>query len=42
VNPSEVGTGERMLDTGLVSLYELLGMLSTTPGKARELQHSPQ
>jgi hypothetical protein len=42
VNPSEVGTGERMLDTGLVSLYELLGMLSTTPGKPRELQHSPQ
>jgi neutral ceramidase len=42
VNPSEVGTGERMLDTGLISLYELLGMLSATPGKARELHASPQ
>jgi neutral ceramidase len=42
VNPSEVGTGERMLDTGLISLYELLGMLSATPGKLRELQASPQ
>ena len=42
VNPSEVGTGERMLDTGLISLYELLGMLSSTPGKPRELQKSPQ
>ena len=42
VNPSEVGTGERMLDTGLISLYELLGMLSRTPGKLRELQRSPQ
>ena len=42
VNPSEVGTGERMLDTGLVSLYELLGMLSATPGNPRELKHSPQ
>jgi len=42
VNPSEVGTGERMLDTGLISLYELLGVLSKTPGKPRELQHSPQ
>jgi hypothetical protein len=37
VNPTEVGTGERMLDTGLISLYELLGMLSETPGKPREL-----
>ena len=34
----EVGTGERMLDTGLISIYELLGMLSETPGKPRELQ----
>jgi hypothetical protein len=42
VNPSEVGTGERMLDTGLISLYELLGMLGATPGKPRELRHSPQ
>ncbi len=42
VNPSDVGTGERMLDTGLVSLYQLLGMLSEKPGRPRELQHSPQ
>lgn len=33
VNPSEVGTGERMLDTGLISIYELLGMLSEKPEK---------
>lgn len=33
VNPSAVGTGERMLNTGLISIYELLGMLSETPGK---------
>ena len=25
MNPTEVGTGERILNTGLVSLYELLG-----------------
>jgi neutral ceramidase len=36
VNPTEVGTGERMLDTGLVSIYELLGQLSERPGKPRE------
>jgi neutral ceramidase len=42
VNPTEVGAGERMLNTGLIAIYELLGMLSETPGKARELVHSPQ
>ena len=42
VNPSEVGTGERMLNTGLISLYELLGMLADKPGKPRELAPSPQ
>lgn len=36
VNPTEVGTGERMLDTGLISLYELLGKLSEKPGRPRE------
>jgi hypothetical protein len=36
VNPSAVGTGERMLDTGLISTYELLGMLKDKPGTARE------
>jgi neutral ceramidase len=35
VVPSEVGTGERMLNTGLVSIYELLGLLSDRPGTAR-------
>jgi len=35
VVPSEVGTGERMLNTGLISIYELLGMLSDRPGPAR-------
>jgi neutral ceramidase len=35
VNPSAVGTGERMLNTGLVSIYELLGMLSDKPGVPR-------
>ncbi|HEY6391888.1 MAG TPA: hypothetical protein VIX89_11460 [Bryobacteraceae bacterium] len=35
VVPSEVGTGERMLNTGLISIYELLGMLSERPGAAR-------
>ena len=35
VVPSEVGTGERMLNTGLISIYELLGKLSVQPGKAR-------
>ncbi len=33
VNPTEVGTGERMLNTGLISLYELLGKLSDKPGR---------
>ena len=42
VNPTEVGAGERMLNTGLIAIYELLGMLPETPGKARELVHSPQ
>ncbi len=36
VNPSAVGTGERMLNTGLISIYELLGMLSGQPGRPRE------
>ena len=35
VVPAEVGTGERMLNTGLISIYELLGMLSDRPGPAR-------
>ena len=35
VNPTEVGTGERMLNTGLTSLYELLGGLSERPGAPR-------
>jgi neutral ceramidase len=35
VNPSAVGTGERMLNMGLISIYELLGMLSDKPGSAR-------
>jgi hypothetical protein len=35
VNPTEVGTGERMLNTGLVSIYELLGRLSAEPGRSR-------
>jgi neutral ceramidase len=42
VNPTEVGAGERMLNTGLIAIYELLGMLPETPGKARELTKSPQ
>ena len=36
VNPSAVGTGERMLNTGLISIYELLGMLSDQPGAPRD------
>jgi len=35
VNPTEAGTGERMLNTGLISIYELLGLLSEQPGKPR-------
>ena len=42
VNPTEVGTGERMLNVGLISIYELLGMLTEQPGKPRELEKSPQ
>lgn len=34
-NPTEVGTGERMVNTGLISIYELLGKLSETPGTPR-------
>jgi len=33
VVPTEVGTGERMLNTGLISIYELLGKLSDRPGR---------
>src|SRR5260370_28738536 len=33
VVPAEAGTGERMLNTGLISIYELLGKLSEQPGK---------
>jgi hypothetical protein len=33
VNPTEVGTGERMLNIGLISIYELLGKLSERPGR---------
>lgn len=36
VDVSAVGTGERMLNTGLISIYELLGMLSGQPGKPPE------
>jgi hypothetical protein len=42
VNPTEVGTGEWMLNTGLISIYDLLGMLPEKPGKPREMTHSPQ
>jgi neutral ceramidase len=42
VNPTEVGTGEWMLNTGLISIYDLLGMLPEKPGKLRELVHTPQ
>jgi hypothetical protein len=42
VNPTEVGAGERMLNTGLISIYDLLGMLSEKPGKPREMVRSPQ
>src|SRR5262249_15524294 len=33
VVPTEAGTGERMLNTGLISIYELLGKLSSQPAK---------
>jgi hypothetical protein len=32
---TEVGTGERMLNTGLISIYELLGDLSDKPGSGK-------
>lgn len=35
VVPSEVGTGERMLNTGLISIYELLGQLSEKPASPK-------
>ncbi len=35
VVPTEVGMGERMLNTALISIYELLGKLSPTPGRER-------
>ncbi len=35
VNPTEVGTGERLVNTALISIYELLGKLSEQPGKPR-------
>jgi neutral ceramidase len=35
VVPTEVGTGERMLNTGLISIYELLGKLRSQPGTPR-------
>jgi neutral ceramidase len=35
VVPTEAGTGERMLNTGLISIYELLGRLSEQPGRPR-------
>jgi hypothetical protein len=34
VVPTEAGTGERMLNTGLISIYELLGKLRSTPAGA--------
>jgi hypothetical protein len=33
VVPAEVGTGERMLNSGLISIYELLGKLSDSPAR---------
>lgn len=35
VVPTEPGTGERILNTGLISIYELLGKLSDRPAKAQ-------
>jgi hypothetical protein len=35
VVPTEAGTGERMLSTCLVSIYELLGRLKAQPGKPK-------
>jgi hypothetical protein len=34
----EVGTGERLLDTGLISLYELLGKLPDRPAEPEKIQ----
>ena len=36
VNPTDVGTGERLLNTGLISIYQLSGMLKETPGKGHD------
>lgn len=36
VNPTAVGTGERMLQAGLIAIYELLGMLADKPGAPRD------
>jgi hypothetical protein len=33
VNPTEVGSGERMLNTALISIYELLGKLKPAPAQ---------
>jgi len=35
VVPTEAGTGERMVNVGLVSIYELLGRLKPQPGKSK-------
>jgi neutral ceramidase len=35
VVPTEAGTGERMLSTGLISIYELLGRLKRSPANAK-------
>jgi len=34
VNPTEVGSGERMLNAALISIYELLGQLKPAPAQA--------
>ena len=33
VNPTEVGSGERMLNAALISIYELLGKLKADPAR---------
>jgi hypothetical protein len=35
VVPTEAGTGERMLNTGLISIYELLGRLKSSPANPK-------
>ena len=35
VVPTEAGTGERMLNTGLISIYELLGRLKSSPASSK-------